>query len=125
MAGWSVDVQPRMIASLKRRVLRAGLASRVHARIGSRGTMGLSYLAGAVDFTLAFAVVHELPAAGPFFEEVAATSKAGATLLFAEPAGHVKPEEFNAELQAALQAGFVVTAHPPIRRSRAVLLRKP
>jgi len=27
--------------------------------------MGVDDLAGAVDFTLAFAVVHEMPAAGP------------------------------------------------------------
>jgi hypothetical protein len=32
--------------------------------------MGLVGLDGTVDFVLAFAVVHEFPAAGPFFTEV-------------------------------------------------------
>jgi hypothetical protein len=37
-----------------------------------------------VDFTLAFAMVHELPAAAHFFREVAAASKPGARVLFVE-----------------------------------------
>ena len=46
-------------------------------------------------------------------------------MLFAEPAGHVKPENFQAELQAAREAGLEVTAQPAIRKNLAVILRKP
>jgi hypothetical protein len=77
-----------------------------------------------VDFTLAFAVVHELPAAAPFFREVAKASKPGARLLFVEPSGHVKVPLFEAEVQAALDAGFKVVASPIVSRSRAALLEK-
>jgi SAM-dependent methyltransferase len=120
----AVDMQPKMISSLKRRAARAGLASRLDARVVTQKSMGVTDLAGTVDFTLAFALVHELPDPGPFFVEVAAASKVGATLLFAEPPGHVKPAEFEAELQFAIKAGFAVTSRPTIRRSRAVLLAK-
>ena len=86
--------------------------------------MNISDLAGSVDFTLAFAVVHEFPDAARFFAEVAAASKPGACLLFAEPTGHVKSADFEAELKAAFRAGFVLADRPSIRRSHAALLRR-
>jgi SAM-dependent methyltransferase len=120
----AVDIQPRMIAGLKRRVARAGLLSRVDARVVAADSMGLTDLAGAVDFALAFALVHELPAVEPFFAEVAQASKPGAGLLFVEPSGHVKPPLFEEELQAAAKAGFELRDRPSIRRSHAALLKK-
>jgi len=45
-------------------------------------------------FTLAMAVVHEMPSAARLFAEASAAMKPGATLLFAEPSGHVKAERF-------------------------------
>jgi hypothetical protein len=77
-----------------------------------------------VDFTLAMAAVHEMPSASRFFVEAAAAMKPGATLLLAEPAGHVKDKLFAVELQAAAEAGFTMAERPAIRRSRVVLLRK-
>jgi len=77
-----------------------------------------------VDFTLAFAVVHELPDASRFFSEVAQASKPGARFLLVEPAGHVKDAEFQAELDAAARAGFFLVDHPSVRRSHAALLKK-
>jgi hypothetical protein len=44
-------------------------------------------------------------------------------LLFAEPKGHVKPPEFESELEAASQAGFNVVDHPAIRVCHAALLK--
>ena len=82
-------------------------------------SLRIADLAGAVDFTLAFALVHEVPAVEPFFAEIAAASKPGAGLLFAEPAGHVKPADFESELQAAIHAGFKLVERPEIRRSHA------
>ena len=120
----AVDMQPKMISSLKRRAERAGLSSRIDARVCPEKSMALTDLAGAVDFTLAFALVHELPDPEPFFVEVAAASKPDATLLFAEPSGHVKPAGFEAELQFAIKAGFAVTSRPTIPRSHAALLTR-
>jgi SAM-dependent methyltransferase len=118
------EVQPKMIAKLKLRLAKAGLEQRVDARQVVADSMGISDLEGAVDFTLAFAMVHEMPSAGRFFAQAAAASRSGARLLLAEPAGHVKTGEFEAELREAAQAGFKVLEGLQIRRSQAVLLEK-
>ena len=115
----AIDVQPRMLSRLKRRAARARLLGRVDARMAAPDSLGIQDLARAVDFTLAFALVHELPAVEPFFAEVAMASKHGAGLLFAEPTGHVKPADFEAELAAANHAGFKLLRRPEIRRSLA------
>ncbi len=120
----AVDVQPKMISNLKRRLGKGGLLERVDVRLATAESMGIGDVAGRVDFTLAFAVVHEFPAADRFFAEVGGASKSGARLLFAEPAGHVKDEEFEAELRWAAAAGFIVEERPQIRRSLAAVLRK-
>jgi ubiquinone/menaquinone biosynthesis C-methylase UbiE len=120
----AVDVQAKMLDRLKRRAAKAGREGRIQARVASAESMGIADLRGSVDFTLAFAAVHEFPDAARFFAEVTAASKPGAALLFAEPAGHVKTSEFESELKATLQAGFSIVDHPSISRSHAVLLRK-
>jgi len=120
----AVDIQTKMLDRLKRRAAKAGLETRIEARAASADSMGIADLRNAIDFALAFAVVHEFPDAGRFFAEVAAASKPGATLLFAEPAGHVKTPEFESELKAALRVGFTVVDRPSISHSHTALLRK-
>jgi SAM-dependent methyltransferase len=120
----AVDIQSRMLDGLRRRAAKAGVLERLDARLAARDSLGIADLAGAVDFTLAFAMVHELPAPAPFFREVAGASKPGARLLFAEPAGHVTPFRFDEELQAARDAGFTLVESPSVRRCRAALLER-
>jgi tRNA A58 N-methylase Trm61 len=120
----AVDIQPRMLSTLKRRLTTAGLLGRVDTRLARPDSMVLDDLRGAVDFTLAFAMVHEMPSANRFFEETATVSKPGATLLLVEPGGHVTDAEFTAEVEAAAAAGFVETDRPQIGRSHAALLKK-
>jgi|SRR5579885_2312459 SAM-dependent methyltransferase len=119
-----VDVQSKMLDGLRRRAAKAGLLNRLDVRLATPDSLGVADLAGSVDFALAFALVHELPGPAPFFSEVAATLKPGAGLLLAEPTGHVNAAEFEAELQAAAQAGFKAVDRPSIRRSRAAFLEK-
>jgi len=120
----AVDVQPRMIAGLKRRLAKAGLLERTDARLVPSDSLGLQDLRGKADFALAMAVVHEFPSSSRFFAEVAEAMKPGATLLLAEPSGHVSKTAFEAELQDAATAGLEVTDRPAIRRSQAALLKK-
>lgn len=86
-------------------------------------TLGINDL-GKIDFALAFAVVHELPDPQNFFREIAAASKPGAQLLFAEPRGHVDDRKFEDEIRAAKATQFSVSDRPSIRRSHAALLVK-
>jgi SAM-dependent methyltransferase len=120
----AVDIQPRMLDGLRRRAAKAGVLDRLDTRLAAPDSLGLADLAGTVDFTLAFAVVHELPAAAPFFREVARASKPGARLLFVEPKGHVTASKFDAELQAARDAGFTLVEPPSQRRSHTALLAR-
>ena len=120
----AVEIQPKMLRRLKRRAQRAGLAERIQERLGTPTLMGLAEVAGQIDFTLAVAVVHEMPDPFAFFAEVAAASKPEAQVLFAEPTGHVQPAEFEAELAAAGRAGFVLLKRPAVRGCHAALLRK-
>jgi len=120
----AVDVQPKMLDRLKRRATKANLISRVDARVAPAESMCIDDLRGKVDFTLAFAMVHEFPDADHFFAEVAAASKPGATLLLVEPKGHVKQPMFDSELQAASAAGFKLVDRPAISHSHAALLKK-
>ncbi len=121
----TVDIQPKMVSNLKRRVANAGLLARIDARLAKPDSMGIADLDGAVDFTLAFALVHEMPSAEIFFSEAAKASKPGAKLLLCEPAGHVKDKAFDDEIAAAEKAGFKVVARPTMKRSHAAVLQKP
>jgi SAM-dependent methyltransferase len=120
----ALDIQPRMLDRLKKRAAKAGLLERVDARLVAPGSMGLTDLAGAVDFALVYAVLHELPSADAFFTEAADALRPGACLLLVEPAGHVKADKFQAELKAAAQAGLEVLDRPSVGRSHAALLKK-
>jgi ubiquinone/menaquinone biosynthesis C-methylase UbiE len=120
----AVDLQPRMIASVKRRSAKKNLLARIDARVSSAETMGIADLDGKIDFTFAFAMVHEFPDAAKFFSEVARASKSGAQTLLAEPSGHVSDQEFEAELNSANAAGFALRERPQIPRSHAALLVK-
>jgi SAM-dependent methyltransferase len=120
----AVDVQPRMIAGLKRRLAKAGLLERTDTHLASSDSLGLQDLRGNVDFVLAMAVVHEMPSSSRFFAEVAQAMKPGATLLLAEPSGHVNKAAFENELQDAAAAGLEVAGRPVIARSQAALLKK-
>ena len=120
----AVDVQPRMIAGLKRRLAKAGLLDRTDARLAPPDSLGLQDLRGKVDFVLAMAMVHEMPSSSRFFTEVAEALKPGGTILLAEPSGHVNKAAFEAELQDASAAGLEVAGRPVIARSQAALLKK-
>lgn len=119
----AVDIQAQMIERLKHRAAKAALLDRIDARMVPPDSINSAEFP-AVDFILAFAVVHELPSATRFFTEAAAVAKPTASLLLAEPKGHVKEPEFAAELAAASTAGFHIASRPSIRGSRAVLLTK-
>jgi SAM-dependent methyltransferase len=118
----AVDLQPRMLAGLRRRAARAGLAARVDARLAAESSLGIDDLAGKVDLVLAFAMVHELPDAEAFFREARRALARGGRILLAEPAGHVAAADFDATLAAAARAGLVAQPGPSIARSRTAVL---
>jgi ubiquinone/menaquinone biosynthesis C-methylase UbiE len=118
----AVDVQPRMLEALERRARKAGLGERVDTRRAEGPSLGVDDLAGAVDFVLAFAVVHELPDQKAFFEQLARVLKPGGRVLVSEPRLHVKESDLSLTVRTAEQAGLREEARPSIGGGRSVLL---
>src|SRR5262249_7686977 len=104
----AIDVQPKMIEGLAKRAAKAGLTERVDARLCNGERLGIDDYTGKVDFALAFAMVHEVPNSGALFADIQMALKPCGKLLFAEPAGHVRGEAFEASLAEASAAGLVV-----------------
>lgn len=120
----AVDIQPKMLAALRRRATKAGLIQRIETRLARPGALGIDDLKGTVDFVLAVAMVHEVPSAENFFHQAAAALAPGGRMLLAEPIGHVTEAKFGEELACARRAGLVVGNAPRIKRFQAALLGK-
>ncbi len=119
-----VDVQEKMIKSLKKRAQKAGLTDRIETRISHQNSLGLNDLNEEIDFALAFAVIHEVPNVAQFFSEIYKTLKPAGTLLVSEPKGHVSEKDFKITTAVAQNHGFKVINHPEIWRSRTILLER-
>ena len=120
----AVDVQQRMIDSLRRRAQRRGVSDRIELRLAMSDTMGISDLIEKVDFVLAFAVVHEMPDAAKFFAESFMALKPGGKLLFSEPSDHITAREFEKSLALAQRVGFFLKGSPAISSSISAELVK-
>ena len=119
-----LDLQEKMLRSLRKRATKAGVADRINTRLGGKDSLGLQEFEGKIDFALAFAVIHEVPDAGGFFGEISKTMKTGSMCLVAEPRWHVSAEEFEATLSIAEEKGFQVGDRPTVVWSRSALLVK-
>jgi len=119
-----VDVQETMLRSLRRRADAAKLGDRIITRVCQPTSLGLTDLAGTIDFVLAFAVVHEMPDIPTFFAEVAQVMKPGAQCLVAEPKGHVSAQGFEETLEVARHKGLDIVDRARISRSYAALLKR-
>ena len=119
-----VDLQERMIRTLKKRAARAGVSDRIETRICQAGSLGLDDLSGTIDFALAFAVVHEVPDARMLLAEIRSLLRPGGRLLIAEPRGHVRRAAFETTLAAATEAGLSLTDRPEMKRTHAALLER-
>lgn len=121
----AVDLQEKMIASLRRRADRSGLSGRIETRICSSKSLLVDDLAGKADFALAFAVLHEMPDAAAAIRDITQSLKIGGLFLLAEPQGHVTEQGFMNTSQIAVALGLEIIEKPVIWHSHAVVLRKP
>jgi ubiquinone/menaquinone biosynthesis C-methylase UbiE len=119
-----VDPQPKMIKTLVRRATKAGVIDRIDHRVCDKNSLGLEGLVGKVDFALAFAVVHEVPDAGVFFQQVYAALRPGGSCLVAEPKGHVSEEQIEKTIDSAKGAGLELVGRPEVGRSRSALFNR-
>jgi len=119
-----VDVQEKMLHSLKKRAVKAGVDAVMDYRLCVNGSLGLGDLDQGVDFILAFAVVHEVPDPDRLFVETCRALKSGGRFLLCEPAGHVSQQQFRDTVEQARACGYRVVDTPKISKSHAVLFEK-
>jgi cyclopropane fatty-acyl-phospholipid synthase-like methyltransferase len=119
----AVDLQPRMISALKRRLARRGLLDRVETRVCGQTDLALTGLGGQVDLALAIHVVHEVPDRGRFFAQVQQALKSGGRLLFVEPKGHVSAAEFESSIETARTAGLALPGDGLVSERARLLVR--
>jgi ubiquinone/menaquinone biosynthesis C-methylase UbiE len=120
----AIDLQPKMISVLERRVKRAGLSKQIDARVCDAESLGADDLAGSVDFAFAFYVVHEIPDVPGFMKQVHALLAPMGRFLMVEPVNHLSSEDFERNITTALDLGFSEIDRPGIRKSRSVILSK-
>ena len=119
-----VDVQEKMLESLRKRAVKAGVDDRMKVLNCAENETGLEHLRGDVDFALAFAMVHEVDDPEALIRQIHSLLRNGGHLLVAEPRGHVSSGEFDDTLRWSTEAGLTTVDRPAIGRSHAALLKK-
>lgn len=115
----AVDLQPGMLARVKKKAIRCGVADRIVTHLCRANGIDLQWSA---DFILAFYMVHETPDPAGFFEEAKSMLKRGGKLLVVEPKMHVRQASFESMLKDADRAGLAAVDYPTGKGGRAVLL---
>jgi 2-polyprenyl-3-methyl-5-hydroxy-6-metoxy-1,4-benzoquinol methylase len=119
-----IDVQDRMLESLEKRARKAGVIERIETRLCRNDSLDLTDLAEAIDFALAFAVVHEVPDASAFFSQIYEALKPEAKILLSEPRGHVSEADFAKSISTAGEIGLRFIERININRSRSAVFEK-
>jgi ubiquinone/menaquinone biosynthesis C-methylase UbiE len=116
----AADLQPEMLAGVKRRAEKSGVSSRI--RLHEVDSQDLQ-LKDFFDFALAFWMLHEVPEPGGTLRQIRAFLKPGGRFLLVEPKGHVKEAAFKQTVQIAETVGFSMVREVEVSFSRAVLLK--
>jgi 2-polyprenyl-3-methyl-5-hydroxy-6-metoxy-1,4-benzoquinol methylase len=120
----AMDLQPKMLAGLRRRAAGAGLASRVETIECGPADLGALPADARFDVVLLIYVLHEVPDATHTLRQLAGLLAPQGRLLLVEPAGHVPADAFARELEAAGAAGLVVDQVVAAGRGHGRLLRR-
>ena len=120
----AIDLEPRMIAALEKRALKAGLLDRIELRLCESGRLGIEDLRDQVDFAAVIHMLHEAPDPGRFFEEIRQALKIDGRLLFLEPKWHVPRRDFTKNIALAQALGYAPDDRLFDLKARKVLLRK-
>lgn len=117
----AADLQKQMLAGLQKRAEKAGLRERIQL---CRSTSDDTGVEEAVDFALAFWMVHEVRQPTLFLRQIHKLLVPGGKFLVVEPLIHVTGRAFVQTVSLANDSGFRVVDQPKVRFSRAVLLGK-
>ena len=116
----AADVQSKMLGVMQKRSEKAGVSSIIRPFKSEPGNLGIET---PVDFALAFWMLHEVPDARLFFDQIRACLKTDGKMLITEPRFHVSSKRFEDSLAIAQASGLAFCERPPIRFSRSAVLR--
>jgi len=116
-----VDLQERMLNTLKKRAVRLGIQDRIRTHRCDSASLGEH---PPIDFVLACYVAHEVPDRGSFFSQIRAFLKPGGKLLLAEPKLHVSKNEFEEIVGDAVASGLVQVSESAVRIGRNAVFQK-
>ena len=117
----AADLQQAMLDGIRKNAIKAGVADRITLHLTKADQIGITE---AIDFCLAFWMVHEVPDRKRFLGEIYNQLKPGGLFLLVEPKFHVSKQNFYATVEIAKWLGFQAAGTPKIFLSRAVLLKK-
>ncbi len=115
------DLQQGMLDIVRGKIQGSELDARIIPHLCGGDRLGVTE---AVDFALAFYMVHEVPDQDGLFAEVCSILKPDGRFLVVEPPFHVSKAEFEVMVGKALNAGFVVDSRPKMMVSKTALFRK-
>jgi 2-polyprenyl-3-methyl-5-hydroxy-6-metoxy-1,4-benzoquinol methylase len=120
---YCVDIQEKMLTKLKKRAVRHGVSPIIKTlQVGEN--YNPTELKNKLDFVLLFMVAHEVPEQATLFNDLFSMLKPGGKILFFEPQGHVKPEDFEKSIQLAKAAGFHIPEEKPLKKGLGTFLVK-
>jgi ubiquinone/menaquinone biosynthesis C-methylase UbiE len=118
---FAADLQPQMLAGLRRRAVNAGMLERIQLIRSTNTGIGID---SKVDFALAFWMVHEVKKTEAFLIEISEHLRPGGKLLIVEPMIHVSKTVFVRNVDLCSNIGLVPAEKPFIRFSRAIVFAK-
>ena len=118
---FSIDMQQGMLDRLMKRAQNRGLDDRIAPVLCSPYNIGNPE---AVDFALAFWMLHETPDFKKTLAMLHNALKPGGYLFIAEPRKHIDKKEFTNTLNEARKAGFEIVETPEVKLSYAVVAAK-
>lgn len=114
----AADVQPKMLAAMQKRSQKAGVSNIIRPHRSKPDKLGINT---AVDFILAFWMVHEVSDPALFFQQMGGCLKSNGTILIAEPKFHVSAKRFQKIVVFAQESGLNFCETPTIRLSRSAV----
>lgn len=115
----AVDLQDQMLATLRKRAMRAGVEGRIRTHHCSVNSIDLNE---TVDFALASFSVHEVPDTERLIREIHDCLRPQGQFLVIEPVVHVSSKAFARTLEIANATGLNVLERPRVRMCHAALL---
>lgn len=120
----AVDIEPRAVAVLERRAMKAGMIDRIERRLCQPGRLDVEDLRERVDLAVVIHMLHETPDPEAFLEEIHQALKKGGRLFIKEPRVHVSRRDFESSVVLARRLGFGSSGPQFDRGGHTVLLEK-